>query len=370
MGETTAMPGLGLAVIGVGANGYKTVRDALSLPHLGLVFGCEPQPDRADRVRRDFDIQVEDELSKTIGRDDIHLVYVATPNDQHEDVACASMEAGKSVLLQKPMAHDIDACRRIMRVQKETGAFLQIGFECRYSLLYSRAKEVVDSGDVGRIRNFHMSYFQSLWPVWLDHEGGWKWLAERSGGIIAEKLSHYIDLFQWYTGAAVGEVDVFAAEPVLPYFKTTDTVQVGMRTENGAAGVITFSFCRASTAEKDQNEGVDGEGTGHCTEQTLIGEKGSIHLHDSRTLDLYLYDRDGETRPYLASRQEFDEDRLDLVHNTRDELADVVRRVAAGEPPSLSPAVAFQVFEVCFAAEESIRRKGAVSIASWRAAAK
>ena len=146
MSNTSVGQGLGMAVIGVGARGYKTVRDALNLPHVGLVVGCEPQPDRADRARNDLGIQVEAEWPRIIGRDDIHLVYVATPNDQHEDVACAAMEAGKSVLLQKPMAHNIDACRRIMGVKDETGAFLQIGFECRYSLLYNRAKEIVDSG--------------------------------------------------------------------------------------------------------------------------------------------------------------------------------------------------------------------------------
>lgn len=367
MSATGAEKSLGMAVIGVGARGTKTVRDAVSLPSVGLVVGCEPQPDRADRARQEFGIQVEPDWSTMIGRDDIQLVYVATPNDQHEEVACAAMEAGKSVLLQKPMAHNIDACRHIMQVQKETGAFLQIGFECRYSLLYSRAKEILSSGQVGRIRNFHMDYFQSLWHVWLDHAGGWKWLGERSGGLIAEKLSHYIDLFQWYTNSVVTEVDTFAAEPVLSYFKTTDTVHVGMRTENGAAGVITFSFCRASTAEKDQAEGVDGGGTGHCIEQTLIGEKGSLHLHDSRVLDLYLYDSDGQTRPYLATSHQFQEDPWDLVHNTHGELADVVRRVATGEPPSLAPEVAYQVFEVCFAAEESIRQQGAVNLESWRA---
>ena len=369
MDGTTAEHGFGIAVVGLGARGYKTTADAMKLPHVGLVVGCEPQPDRADRARKDFGIQVASDWSSTIARDDIHLVYVATPNDRHEDVACAAMQAGKSVLLQKPMAHNIQACRHILQVQKETGAFLQIGFECRYSLLYSRAKEIVDSGQVGRIRNFHMDYFQSLWHVWMDHPGGWKWLGERSGGLIAEKLSHYIDLFQWYTGSAVADVDVFAAEPVLSYFKTTDTVHVGMRTENGAAGVITFSFCRASTAEKDQTEGLDGHGTGHCTEQTLIGERGSIHLHDSRVLDLYLYDRDGKTLPYLATRHEFEQDIWDLVHNTHGELADVVRRVTAGEPPSLSPRDAFQVFEICFAAEESARLRRPVRIEPWRAAA-
>ncbi|MDP7397186.1 MAG: Gfo/Idh/MocA family oxidoreductase [Lentisphaeria bacterium] len=359
---------LGLAVIGLGARGYKTVRDAVDIPEIGLTVGCEPIPDRAQRARDDFGIDVESDWAPVVDRSDIHLVYVATPNDRHDEVACAAMNAGKAVLLQKPMAHSIDACRRIMRVQEETGAFLQIGFECRYSLLYSKAKELVDSGQVGGIRNFQMNYFSSLWHVWLEHPEGWKWLAERSGGLIAEKLSHYIDLFQWYTGSLVNEVDVFAADPVLSYFKTTDTVHVGMRTENAATGVITFSFCRASTAAEDQSEGMDGAGTGYYFDHTLIGEKGSLHLHDARVLDLFLYDCDGETRPYLERRHEFDEDRLKLVHNTHDELADVVRRVIDDEPPSLAPAVAFQVFEVCFAAEESQRRRGPVRLDEWRAA--
>lgn len=358
---------IGVAVIGLGARGFKSVRDALKLPDVRLVVGCEIRDDRRSWVERELGIRAEKDWSNLVARPDIDLVYVATPNDQHAEMACAAMEAGKSVLLQKPMAHNICACRQIMAAQKQTQAFLQIGFECRYSLLYVRAKELVDSGQAGRIRNFHMDYFQSMWEVWLEHPGGWKWLAERSGGLIAEKLSHYIDLFQWMTGSPVAAVDVFAAEPVLSYFETNDSLHVGMRTENGAVGVITFSFCRASTAENDQTEGMDGGGKGHRTELTFIGEQGTIYLHDYRVLDLFLYDKDGETKPFLAATENFTGSRWDLVHNTKDELTDVVQRVVSKQPPALSPEVAYQVFEVCFAAEESIRRRGPVRLADWKA---
>ena len=105
---------LGLAVIGLGARGYKTVRDAVDIPEIDLTIGCEPMPDRAQRARDDFGIEVESDWSSVVDRSDIHLIYVATPNDRHDEVACAAMNAGKAVLLQKPMAHSIDACRRTL----------------------------------------------------------------------------------------------------------------------------------------------------------------------------------------------------------------------------------------------------------------
>ncbi|MBI4242724.1 MAG: Gfo/Idh/MocA family oxidoreductase [Planctomycetes bacterium] len=358
---------IGIAFIGLGAMGFSAAHKALNLPQVKLVLGCDVREDRRRRAVQELNILVENDWRKLVYRDDIDLIYVATPNDQHVEVACEAMKAGKYLLLQKPMAHDIKACHLIMETQRQTNAFLQIGFECRYSLLYKHAKEIINSGNVGDIRNFHMDYFVSLWDVWLEHPDGWKWLAERSGGMVGEKLSHYIDLFQWYTDSLVEEVDVFTTMPVLPYFTVSDSLHLGMRSDSGAVGMITFSFCRASSAKEDQISNVKGYGQGSFSAQTLIGERGSLYLHDDYLLDLFMYKRDGKIGPHLVCRKDYSGQCWeDMVHNTRTELEDVVRRVACGEPPSVSPEVSYQVFEVCFAAEESIRLRQPVRLAKWR----
>lgn len=355
---------IGIGFIGLGAMGMTSARSALSLPQVGLVLGCDVNYERRFQSMQELRIHVEEDWHNIVFRDDIDLIYVSTPNDQHTDVACAAMEAGKCVLLQKPMAHNIHSCRKIMEIQKRTNAFLQIGFECRYSLVYSHIKEIIDNGKTGNIRNFHMDYFMGLWDVWLKHSGGWKWIKERSGGMVTEKLCHYIDLFQWYTGSIVEEVDVFGTEPVLPYFTINDSLHLGMRTENGAVGMISFSFCRASTTEINQ---ADGQGEGWMLEHTLIGEKGSLYFHDDGILDMFLYERDNKIEPYLACQEDYRKHpRCELIHNTDAELKDVVRRVVSGDSPSLSPEIAYQVFEVCFAAEESIRLRRPVRLTDWR----
>lgn len=354
---------IGVAVIGLGKLGHYVAGEYGKLPLVGSVVGCDVDEQRRKAAKEDLGIMVEEDWRKTVAREDVDLAHVAVPNDLHADVACAAMDAGKHVLLEKPMAHSLDACRTIMETQKRTNAFLQIGFECRYSLLYKRAKEIVASGRIGRVCNFHMDYFQSMWPAWLEHPGGWKWLRERSGGMVGEKLCHYIDLFQWYTDDRVEEVDVFAAPPVLSHFSISDSLHLGMRATEGAVGMITFSFCRASTSPEDQTPGLDGAGRGARTEQTLIGEKGSLCLNEDNLLEVFLYERDGRSAPYLAAREDYrDRRHADLVHNINAEVKDVAARVASGLPPALSPQEAFQVFEVCFAAEESIRRQAAVRL--------
>lgn len=77
------------------------------------------------------------------------IVVVATPHDHHESVAVAAMKAGAHVLCEKPMSHAAEAAAHMLRVQRETGRALRVGYNMHFHPAIKRLKELVDSGTLG-----------------------------------------------------------------------------------------------------------------------------------------------------------------------------------------------------------------------------
>lgn len=77
------------------------------------------------------------------------IVVVATPHEYHEPVAVAAMKAGAHVLCEKPMSHTAEAAAHMLRVQRETGRVLRIGYNMHFHPAVRRLKELVDDGTVG-----------------------------------------------------------------------------------------------------------------------------------------------------------------------------------------------------------------------------
>lgn len=77
------------------------------------------------------------------------IVVVATPHEYHEPVAVAAMKAGAHVLCEKPMSHTAQAAAHMLRVQRETGRVLRIGYNMHFHPAVRRLKQLVDDGTVG-----------------------------------------------------------------------------------------------------------------------------------------------------------------------------------------------------------------------------
>ncbi len=139
------------------------------------------------------------DLAGTLARRDIHAVVIATPDDMHEEMAAQVAAAGKAILLQKPMAADSAACRRIIKTATGAKVDLQISFMHRYFEEFRIAKELVAAGEIGdvtsvRIRN------ATPGPDWAD------WFFKKSrvaGGVVLQLGVHGIDLLLQMCGAVV-----------------------------------------------------------------------------------------------------------------------------------------------------------------------
>ena len=96
------------AVVGAGYWGPNLVRNFRTSPHWELAAVCDLDEDRAARVVGDArGVDIETSLERLLARDDVDAVAVATPANTHRAIAMAALEAGKHVLVEKPLAASV-----------------------------------------------------------------------------------------------------------------------------------------------------------------------------------------------------------------------------------------------------------------------
>lgn len=132
-----------------------------------------------------------------LDRRDVDAVIIATPDDTHRDIACAAAQAGKAVMLQKPMARNAAECRDIIAASRRAGIFLQVSFMHRYFEEVVRLREILAGGKAGKVFAVHQRN-ATPGPDWGD------WFYSRAqvgGGVVVQLGVHGIDLLRHVFGA-------------------------------------------------------------------------------------------------------------------------------------------------------------------------
>lgn len=140
----------------------------------------------------------------------IDAVIICSPNFLHTEHACAAFEAGKHVLLQKPMALSLSDCDKIIAASEKAGKVLQVGLVYRYSALFRTMAEIIKSERIGEPLMAWCHEFRVPFPIGRERE--WRYDQKLSGGSLVEKDCHHFDLFQWMLGALPVSVHAFGGQ--------------------------------------------------------------------------------------------------------------------------------------------------------------
>ena len=122
---------------------------------------------------------------------DIELVAIVTEPSTHETIARACMEAGKHVLIEKPLAVTIADAEKIIQVRDRTGCVAGIDFIMRFNPLLKALREFTQQGVLGKLRRVDVENYAQDEQLPPEH---WFWDRLRSGGILVEHAVHFIDL--------------------------------------------------------------------------------------------------------------------------------------------------------------------------------
>lgn len=269
---------------------------------------------RAAALARRFGIpEVVADYRVVLERRDIDAVVIATPDDTHAEIAVAAAEAGKAILLQKPMARSSAEGRRILAAARRAGIALSVSFMHRYFEEVIHVRELLAEKRLGSVLSVRMRN-ATPGPDW----GDWFFSRERVGGGVVLQLGvHGIDLVRHLAGpieAVMGTVARQRPERVLADGRTVrpdneDHALALYRFRDGAVGTHEITFNELQGCDRFRLEL-------YCTEATvwLRSERGPLALFAPA-----LTGRPGWFLPALEPRQSGERHHahwLDVVRGT------------------------------------------------------
>ena len=201
------MKRLTCVVLGCGDRGMRYAAYAKIAPkELEVIGAIDISEMRLGRMKQAFslsDEQLYRNLSQFLeGNVQCDIVINATMDQLHYSTSMQLLEKGYNVLLEKPITANVDELLEIERKAKENGCKVVICHVLRYTPFYSKIKEIVDSGKIGKIVNMQLNEH-----VWVGHfvgayvRGKWRSEKECGSGLLLAKCCHDTDLLCWLNNA-------------------------------------------------------------------------------------------------------------------------------------------------------------------------
>jgi len=140
---------------------------------------------------------IETDWKALVARNDIDAVDICTPNDMHAEIAIAAAKAGKMILCEKPLARSLAESKEMVDAVAKAGVNNTVWYNYRRLPAVSLAKQIVDSGKLGKIFHYRANFLQD-WTISADvPQGGtaaWRLDAEAAGSCVTgDLLAHCID---------------------------------------------------------------------------------------------------------------------------------------------------------------------------------
>jgi predicted dehydrogenase len=147
------MTPIGIAVVGAGYWGPNLVRNAQATPGLRVEYLCDLDAARARRVLGGYStVRVSSTLDEVLADPAVQAVAVATPAGTHLDVVLAALEAGKHVLVEKPLAATHADGAKLVAAADERGLVLMLDHTYCYTPAVQRLRELVRGGEIGTLQ--------------------------------------------------------------------------------------------------------------------------------------------------------------------------------------------------------------------------
>ena len=242
-----AVAPINIAMIGCGDRGKGVLSVIKKMPDkFNIVAYCDVLDFRLEEAKKyvlPSSTAVKD-YRKVLDDKNIAAVFIATPLSEHFKIAADAIRAGKHVYVEKTMTYSIAQALELRKLVNEyPKQVFQVGYQYRYSPLYFKVKEMVQTGYLGKVSQIDCrwdrngNWRRSVPNASLERQINWRMYKEYSGGLAAELLSHQIDFINWAFETqpdeimGTGGIDVFKDGR-----ETYDNIQATLRYKE--AGMI------------------------------------------------------------------------------------------------------------------------------------
>ncbi len=330
---------VGFGVIGLGVWGETHLMAYTSEPCAKLVGVCDINEQlarqRAERYGAEFWTTDWREL---IARDDIAAVSVVTPDFLHREIAVAAAEAGKHVLLEKPMATSIEDAEAIAQAAEKNGITLMVDFHNRWNPAFVQVKAAIDAGELGELQ---MASLRLNDTIWVPTE----MLSWAARSTVAWFLGpHAVDLVRWLFQDEVTRVYAVSRSRILKArgIDTPDYFQYILELRGGAVVHIENCWIMAESMPTIFDFKVE-----------IIGSEGTIFCDLSTHRMVQKYTAQGGEYPDVVVRYD--------VHGRPagfgvESIRHFARAIALGEPLPVNIRDGVENTKVLVAVHESARK--------------
>ena len=316
----------GFGIIGCGMIAEFHTRAIQEIPGARVAAVCDRKPAHGERVAKlaGDGCRVFTDVDAMLANPEVDVVSVCTPSGAHMEPAVRAAQAGKHVVVEKPMEITLPRCDAIIQACDAAGVRLCTIFPSRYSEANQALKAAIDTGRFGRLTlgDTHVKWWRT--QEYYD-SGGWRGTWELDGGgALMNQAIHNVDLIQWLMGD-VESVHAMTATLAHLRIEVEDTAAAILRFKNGALGVI---------------EAATGAYPGLLKRTEIHGDGGSARVEQD---DITLWDfqvkapSDAEVHAAMARTSGFSAGASDprgINHiGHRDQLADFLQAIdSRGQP--------------------------------------
>lgn len=195
------------SMIGIGVLGFAHGHVGMYInrwnaePAMGVhVVACwDHDPARAESHSTTFGIERSESVQSLLSRQDVNAVVIAAETSMHADLVEQAADAGKAVILQKPLALEMEEADRIVDAVNRNGVPFTLAWQMRVDRHNLQAKALLESGTFGKV--FQARRRHCLATQWMkDFENAWHVRPELNRDIFADDAAHPIDFIYWMFG--------------------------------------------------------------------------------------------------------------------------------------------------------------------------
>lgn len=232
--------GIGFGILGCGmisrfhAKAIAEIRGA-------KIVGCfNHTPERAEKFGEEYNCDAYTNASTLLARKDIDVVTICTPSGAHMELGILAANAGKHVIVEKPLEVTLKRCDALIAACEKNGVRLGTIFPSRFHQSAQLMKRAIDDGRFG-IPTMGDAYVKWYRTQQYYDSGAWRgtWKLD-GGGALMNQAIHSVDLLLWLMGD-VEEVSAFTATRAHERIEVEDCVVATLRYKSGALGVIEAS---------------------------------------------------------------------------------------------------------------------------------
>lgn len=314
---------LGFAIIGCGFISAQHAWAIQECEGSELRIACDIDLSRAEALARQYGADATADWEAVLGRDDVDVVDICTLPVLHFEMAVRAAQAGKHVLVEKPIATTLEDADRMITAARQAGVKLAVIHQLRFSTINRRMKELLDRGVIGKPFFIDVTYCTFRPQAYFDANERGTGKLDGGGAFITHAI-HDLDVMLMLMGPVVS---VMARKGVLGHRMEVEDMGVALfEFESGAMGVLSTGTC----VKRHHDRTIE-----------VHGPEGTL-FHNERVLEHYITrgqpitcEEIGPDAPGTLHRIQIQ----DLIEAIRDDREPVIHGEVARRPLALVRAI-------------------------------